>query len=205
MSVGAFGGVMADYLVSRFGRSNFALYASCGSSPESWMRSESDYLTHCGFRVQTPTRTEIIDYEKGHRPPLVRTPKIENLLAFHRPNLVIVQLGTNWMDSLMHGDSPDKLAGIIDRFVASIRSHSDVRQIIWITPPDSSHFSPRVQRTVEALIRDASHRDRFDTVISSAMTHYTPGRSGGDGIHYNSEPAEAWARLAWRDLSRKLR
>jgi hypothetical protein len=30
------------------------------------------------------------------------------------------------------------------------------------------------------------------------------GKTGGDGIHYNSESSEAWARSIQRDLDSKL-
>lgn len=36
------------------------------------------------------------------------------------------------------------------------------------------------------------------------MTHYVTGKTGGDGIHYNSESSEAWARAIQRDLDMKI-
>src|ERR1700734_1547375 len=65
LSAGPFGESIEQYLETRLGRSNFALFASCGSSPESWMRSEPDYYTRCGFREDTPERQAVIDYHDG--------------------------------------------------------------------------------------------------------------------------------------------
>src|SRR6478672_4776459 len=39
LTVGGFGDAMQGYLLGRLGSNNVAVYASCGSSPEHWMRS----------------------------------------------------------------------------------------------------------------------------------------------------------------------
>jgi hypothetical protein len=36
------------------------------------------------------------------------------------------------------------------------------------------------------------------------VTHYVTGKTGGDGIHYNTESSEAWARGIQRELDAKL-
>ena len=47
---------------------------------------------------------------------------------------------------------------------------------------------------------------REDKVIDSReFTHYVPGRTGGDGIHYNSESSRAWAAKINNSLDAKLR
>jgi len=204
LSVGKFGEVLREFLVSTFGVRNVAIYASCGSSPEHWLRSEPTFVTKCGYREQTPKRAIVL--ETRHKS--VATPKLEDLVAIYRPSIVIVQLGTNWMDRLV-SPSPKKEAdfsSVLDRFVAAARSQpAGARQIIWINPPDSSYFSQRTQRTVEALIRSASKRDSFEIINSREMTHYVVGKSGGDGIHYDSQAAADWANRVIQRLSRRLR
>ena len=121
-----FGEVLRDFLVSTFGVRNVAIYASCGSSPEHWLRSEPTFVTKCGYREQTPKRAIVL--ETRHKS--VATPKLEDLVAIYRPSIVIVQLGTNWMDRLI-SPSPGKEAecsSILDRFVAAARSQP-------LTPP----------------------------------------------------------------------
>lgn len=205
LSVANFGEILRDYLVSRFGEKNVALYASCGSSPESWLRSEPDFVTRCGYREHTPRKVSYIDFHDGRPPPHVRTPKVEDLLATERPSIVLVQLGTNWMDGLTAAPSVKEplYRDYAGRFVAAIRRSPSVERVVWITPPDSSHFPKRVQRTVESIIKDVVPR-RGDLVISSALTHYTPGKSGGDGVHYNKEASAEWARNVSLELSSKL-
>lgn len=207
LTVGAFGGALRDFLVARCGASNVAVYGSCGSSPEDWLRGEPEFVTKCGYREQTPRKDILFDFKNGRAPKRVATPKLENLVLTQRPNIVIVQLGTNWMDALVGGidGKESQYSSVLDRFIAAIRSRPGVRRIVWITPPDSSHFSDRTHRIVERLIRSAARRDRFETIISRRLTRYIPGKTGGDGVHYNSEAGTDWAKRVARELSGKLR
>jgi len=209
LSVGAFGESVGAYLATRFGKNNVEVFAAGGSSPQSWLQSEPDYITKCGYRQQTGDGTLLIDFLNGRRPRPVRIPKIETLIQRYRPNAIVIQLGTNWMDGLASksdGDEYEHDRAVLDRFIAVLRSHpGEDRQIVWILPPDSSKFSNRVQRSVESLIREAAKKNSFEVIASRAMTHYVMGKSGGDGVHYNSEASEAWASLVERDMERKLR
>lgn len=205
MSVGGFGEGMAEYLVSKFGRASVAMYAACGSSPEHWLRNEPDYQTRCGYREITPRTNILYDYISGRRPSPAIAPKVEDLVSILHPRTVIVQLGTNWMDAMGAGDST-KFGEVLYRFINAIRSEpGTVRQIIWITPPDSSHYSRNVQQIVLNLIIAGGRKYGYSVVDSSRLTHYTPGRSGGDGIHYNSEEGRAWANGALREMAPLLR
>ena len=205
LSVGKFGELVGDYLVSMFGPKNVAVYASCGSSPENWLRSESTFSSRCGYREQTLRRTVV--REMTPRP--VATPKLEELMSIYRPGVVIVQLGTNWMDRLAVNDTPQREAefsSILDRFIVATRSQrGSSPRVIWIMPPDASHYSSRVQRTVEILISAAGKRHNFETINSREMTHYVPGKSGGDGVHYNSQASIEWANRVIPRLNRRLR
>jgi len=209
LSVGAFGESLGNYLATRLGRSNVAVFAAGGSSPQSWLQSEPDYITKCGYRQQTGEGTTLIDFHNGKKPRQVCIPKVETLLKLYRPTVIIVQLGTNWMDGLVASTSGDEYehdVTVMDRFVAALRRYPGAdRQIIWITPPDSTKFSSRVQRTVEGVIRDAARKYSFDVIASRPLTHYVLGKTGSDGVHYNSEQSEDWARLVERELDRKLR
>jgi hypothetical protein len=188
LSVGGFGDAVRRHLEQEFGRQNVAFFASCGSSPESWLENEPVYHTRCGYREKTPTTDVYADYHKGKRPPAMATPKIETLIERYKPTIVIVQLGTNWMDQTL---SDDYIRHVLARFVSAV--HADgTRRLIWIGPPDSSRFS-KVQNRIYRLIQQSVPRG--DPVIDSRrFTRYVMGKTGGDGIHYNSESGEAWAK-----------
>jgi len=188
LSVAGFGDVVREHLEHRIGRENVAFFASCGSSPENWLQNEQVFHTRCGYREKTPTTDVYRDYQNGRRPPAVATPKIETLIERYKPTIVIVQLGTNWMDQTL---SDNHIRAVLARFVSAAH-RGGVRRMIWIGPPDSSRFS-KVQNRIYRLIEQSVWRG--DPVIDSRrFTRYLLGKTGGDGVHYNSESGAAWAR-----------
>ena len=94
---------------------------------------------------------------------------------------------------------------ILYKFINAVRSESGtVRQIIWITPPDSSHYSRGVQQAVLDLLVAGGAKYGYSVVNSQKYTHYT-ARSGGDGVHYSSEEGRAWAAGVLREIGPQLR
>ncbi len=188
LSVGGFGEAVREHLEHEFGRQNVAFFASCGSSPESWLQDDKVFYSRCGYREKTPTTDIYSDYHKGKKPSPMATPKIETLVDRYKPTIVIVQLGTNWMDQTL---SDDYIRHVLARFVSAVHADS-TRRLIWIGPPDSSRFS-KVQSRIYRLIQQSLPRG--DPLIDSRrFTRYVMGKTGGDGIHYNSESGEAWAK-----------
>lgn len=205
LTVGAFGAEAHDLLVRRYGRDNVAVYGSCGSSPEHWLGHQPPFVSHCGYREQTPQKERVFENEGDRRPPPVATPDIHDIMSQFHPTVVLVQLGTNWFDSLEGGlgEKEPEYRSILDRFVQAVRTEPKVEQVTWIMPPDSSRFSRRTQEIVERLIVDGALRDRFGTVNSRRLTHYVPGKTGADGVHYNTEAGKEWADRVWERLTRK--
>lgn len=201
LSVGPFGEAVQQHLARKYGPQNVAAYASCGSSPEHWLVGEPPFYTRCGYRQSTPDSAPIFrDFVNGEPPRLTLTPKLESLVRRHRPTVVIVQLGTNWMDRNL---SDAQISSFADRFVTAARG-SSMRQIIWIAPPDSSALR-KVQGRVHRLIQQAATRKGFEVVDSRQLTRYVLGQTGGDGIHYNSAASRAWAARINSSLDSKLR
>lgn len=206
LTVGPFGDTIEAYLLNKYGRNGMALYASCGSSPESWLRDEHDFVTRCGFRYASPIGSATFDFENGHPPRKVLTPKIDALVAGYRPSVVVVQLGTNWMDAIVESGPHDaRYRSIVDRFIAAIRCRDCVHQIIWITPPDHSHYSAKVKANVDELLKGEAQSCNFEIIDSLKVTHYVLGQTGSDGVHYNTKPAHEWANNVLVDLEKRLR
>ena len=193
LSAGKFGEAVQQHLEKKYW---VAAYASCGSSPEHWLRDEPVFYTKCGYREWTSDRQIF----QESTPRGMRTPKIETLVEKHKPTIVVVQLGTNWMDRNL---SDEQMNSYLDRLVRGARRGGTVQKVIWITPPDSSSLR-KVQGKVHALIQRAARRDGFELVDSRRVTHYQIGKTGGDGIHYNSVASQAWAEGIRRDLDAKL-
>ncbi len=195
LSVGPFGEEMQHFLIERFGESRVYMLASCGASPEHWLGSEPEFVARCGYRVKTPRQYMLGVYDKGRRPEPFPTPKLEQILSKTHPDLVLVQLGTNWFDLLEQSSTPEvieRLEGIVERFVSTLLSAKTRPQLVWITPPDSARFR-RVQGMVTELLSRVGRRRRFACINSSALVRYVPGQSGADGVHYASAAAEKWA------------
>ena len=196
LSVGKFGEEVQKHLALK---RRVAAYASCGSSPEHWLAAEPAFLTKCGYRERTATSDIYSDFVNGRAPRPTRTPKLADLVRKHKPTILVVQLGTNWMDRDL---TEEQMSDYLNRFVEEAR-RGPVEKIIWIAPPDSSSLR-RVQGKVHQLIRRAATRKGFEVIDSRKVTHYVVGKTGGDGVHYNSESSEAWARAIQRDLDAKL-
>lgn len=196
LSVGKFGEVVQAHLALK---RRVAAYASCGSSPEHWLAGEPAFFTKCGYRQRTSDSDIFSDFVNGHAPRPTRTPKLADLVRKHRPTMLVVQLGTNWMDRSL---SDEQMSDYLSRFVDEARAGT-VEKIVWIAPPDSARLR-KVQGKVHLLLRRAAARKGFDIIDSRNVTHYVTGKTGGDGIHYNSESSEAWARGIQRELDAKL-
>lgn len=200
LSVGAFGEAVQQQLARKFGPSNVAAYASCGSSPEHWLQNEPAFYTKCGYRESTPDRPPIFSgFVNGKPPKATRTPKLETLVRRHRATIVVVQLGTNWMDRNL---SDEQISSYLDRFIAAART-GPVRQVIWIAPPDSSALA-RAQGRIHRLIQQGAKRRNFEVIDSRELTNYVPGTTGGDGIHYSKEASRQWADRIKAPLEAKL-
>lgn len=196
LSVGKFGEVVQGHLARKY---PVAAYASCGSSPEHWLSGEPDFITKCGYRQHTADSDVFRDFVNGKPPRPTLTPKLAKLINKHRPTILIVQLGTNWMDRSL---TDEQMSTYLDHFVKEARRGS-VQEIIWIAPPDSARLR-KVQGKVHGLIRQAAKRDSFQVIDSREVTRYVVGKTGGDGVHYNSEASESWARKIQDDLDSKL-
>jgi hypothetical protein len=99
--------------------------------------------------------------------------------------------------------SDAQISSFRDRFIRAARGPS-VRQIIWIAPPDSSALAKR-QGRIHRLIQAGAKSNRFEVIDSRQLTRYIPGKTGGDGIHYNSESSRAWAAKVNNSLDSLVR
>lgn len=208
LSVGGFGEALEAALIAGGGgRDRIAIYASCGSSVQHWLASEPVHVTPCGYRETTGSTRIFEDYHNGVKPRPMETPKIEKLLKKHRPDIVIIQLGTNHFDTLEKGGMAalPRQEEIFEEFARNIvKVPGNLKQVIWILPPDSSRFNGSIQSAISKTIRKVADRHNFSTVDSRKMTRYVNGKTGGDGVHYSTEPALRWAREVITEINRLL-
>ena len=207
LSVGGFGDVMENLLLKKYGSQQVAIFASCGSSPEDWL--SGNFVTNCGYRQTTPGGgTMLLEYQNGVRPRPVKTPKVRALLGRYRPEIIIVQQGTNWMDALAATARPDaaRYRRIIAEFIKELRRGNPAVTIFWVLPPASSKYPPRVHEEVDGWINEASRKMGFYTINSRALTKaYRDGRTGGDGVHYTDAAGGSWARGVYGKFDRAVK
>jgi len=204
LSVGPFGRALEEDLRARYGARELCVFASCGSSPEDWLPGRPVFVTNCGYRQTTPGGSFSREYENGRRPPPVNTPKLAAILGYYQPQLVIVQLGTNWMDKLA---ASTKLDGrpyrkFIREFIRQLRrGPGPDPAIVWVMPPASSQYPTRVHQAVESWITEESVDLGFQTINSRSLTEpYREGKTGGDGVHYNDAAGRRWAKRVFSVL-----
>lgn len=209
LSFGPFGKQLEKRLVKRFGNSEVALYAACGSSPENWLGSTPVFVTRCGYREQFPGESPlVVDASDGKPCPPWKTPKIPAILKRWSPSAVVVQQGTNWMDAMPDPPGSDgrKSRQIIRKFISELRAGDGSRQIIWILPPDSSKYSTRTKRAVDAWIEQALHEGGCSPPIRSRFLTgpYKRNVTGSDGVHYGKPAAISWANKVYGRLINAL-
>ena len=197
LSVGKFGETVQAHLALK---RRVAAYASCGSSPEHWLAGEPVFMTKCGYRQRTSDSDIHIDFANGRPPRPTRTPKLADLVRRHKPTILVVQLGTNWMDRDL---TEQQMSEYLSRFIDEAR-RGTVQKIVWIAPPDSSSLR-KVQGKVHQLIRRVASRKGVEVIDSRKVTHYVVGKTGGDGVHYNKEASRAWAARVNDSLDARLR
>jgi hypothetical protein len=198
LSFGPFGERLEALLKESTGTRGVCVFASCGSSPESWTDGEPVYATTCGYRQVTPNPREymFVDFDHGRKPPPTATPKLGRILANYRPDLVIIQLGTNWMDGFNPRRTEDyrQLGIYIRGMIGEIRSRSPGSRIVWILPPSASRYSQTVQNQIAAYMRNCAAAFDFQTIDSRRLTgSYILGVTGSDGVHYSAGSATSWA------------
>lgn len=161
-SVGPFGWYLDKNL--RNEGLNVATYASCGSIPNWWVTGKR---TPCGF-YSNDLRGQVTQTQK------FPTPILANLLHEMRPDVVLVELGANFVNI------PDDKYAINDlkAMVKNIKNSGS--RCYWIGPPDSRKYRterPRIYRLVNEAV--GSDCPIFDSL---SVTSYPD--VGGDGVHY---------------------
>ncbi|MFN6017633.1 MAG: SGNH/GDSL hydrolase family protein [Verrucomicrobiota bacterium] len=208
LTVGPFGDFMQEWLFSNLPQSQIAIYAACGSSPEHWMSNKPEFISPCGYRETTPSSKILTKYENGRKPVPTATPKIETLLMKFKPDVLIVQLGTNHFDTLeKDGDKAiPELQKIYRQFSQSIIANKgNLKMVYWITPPDASKYPAHIKTKVQKIIGENNRNHGFRDFYSYEKIPYSKGLSGSDGVHLNKEASRIWFSKVKVEFSKELR
>lgn len=183
-SVGPFGWALDQHL--RNEGHEVSTYASCGSIGKWWVTGQ---VTPCGYFSRTADGVKV---EATVHP----TPILSNLIAEIRPQIVIIELGGNYLklpnDDFVIKDIQSMVQQVLD----------SGSRCFWITNPDSRANRAEIPR-ISKLIKKAigTSCPIFESYL---VTRYP--EVGGDGIHYWSPAgtpiAIEWARLAFEAVKK---
>ncbi|MEN3370884.1 MAG: hypothetical protein V7609_3027 [Verrucomicrobiota bacterium] len=197
-------------------------YLACGTNPLSWLKDRpyTNIQTHCGFvsieSIGPDSATQVEDVygmRRGHTPGAHPVPKLEDLLATHRPDILIMQTGTNLFDLF-----PDRKTVIPNRHGPALRSYfvpfitkavrtpSNLRKIYWVASPTSGRVSKEIQEFVIAQTRaDIGHI--ADVIDSRTLVPYPYHHMEPDKEHFIGADMDLWAdkvfEIVERDMSQQ--
>lgn len=160
--VGPFGWHL-DQLLRNDGH-QVATYASCGSTAQWWF---SGNKTGCGY------------YQRGldgevKRTNIHPTPLVKELLKEVKPNVVIVELGSNYVKN----KNDESVVNEMRALARTVRDNSST--CYWLTPPDMRLYRTETRRLNSLIEKSVS--EYCSIFYSDEVTAYP--EEGGDGVHY---------------------
>ena len=157
-----------------------------GASCYDWLPEYGRTSCDIGYWEKTPRN----EYRVGY---ISRVPKLDELVARWKPNIVVIQGGTNMYSVLTSKRRPhDANVAELERLLSRVGEivTSGKAKLYWITPATAhaKRFSPELQAEMRSILTRVG--GRYGRVYDSySVTRFTEPYPGSDGIHYG--PTEA--------------
>jgi hypothetical protein len=183
-------------------------YLACGTNPLSWLKEKpyTNIRTHCGFVSRKSIGADeweeledVYGMTRGHTPGAHPVPKLEDLLATLRPDILIMQTGTNLFDLF-----PDRKTVIPHRHGPALRSYfvpfitkatgasSTLKKIYWVASPTSGRVSKEIQDFVLEQTR-ADIGGIASVIDSRTLVPYPYHHMEPDKEHFLGADMDLWA------------
>ncbi|MFN2507936.1 MAG: hypothetical protein ABR589_04090 [Chthoniobacterales bacterium] len=195
-------------------------YMACGTNPLSWLKQKpyTNIKAPCGFwsiepDPRSPQPREMQDtygMKANHPPKPHPVPKLEDLLETVRPDILVVQTGSN-----LFGLFPDAKTVRRAQHSAAIRKYllpfkekaisrpSPLKKIYWVNPPTSGRVSKEVQDFLFEQTR--KQLSPPGTVIDSrTLVTYPYKHMDPDKEHFLGEEMTQWADKVFEIIQRDL-
>ena len=220
MSLCGFGKRLDDQLRVHPQVRNTFTYMASGTNPLSWLKEKpyTNAKTRSGFwSIETAQGKEdpkvtrdTYGMRRGSTPKSHQVPKLEDLLATNRPDILIVQNGTNLFDLFRDGRTvqPQRqgplLKHYIEPFITKVLGPaSSVRKIYWISSPTSGRVSKEIQDFVFEQI--CLLGGEAITVIDSRQLISYPYRNmAPDREHFIGKDMDQWADKVYEVIQKDL-
>ena len=179
-------------------------YMACGTHPLSWtaLKAYAKAQSLCGYwSIETGAAGPVsfqdtYGMRRGHRPSRYDVPKIEQLLPELRPEVLVVQLGSNLFD-LLKGREKSRNGAVLEPFIRPFlakvaEAAAPVRRIYWVAPPVSGAVPAAAQDLlVERLEMCAGPGMRV--IDSRHLLEYPYRNLQPDQQHFFGPDMEVWA------------
>lgn len=194
-------------------------YIACGTNPLSWLKERpyANIKTHCGFvsiesngSSRPRELNDVYGMRRGHVPIPHPVPKLEDLLVTLRPDILIMQTGTNLFDLF-----PDHKTVIPNRHGPALRSYlapfitkasqspSTLKKIYWVGAPTSGRVSKEIQDFVIQQIR-TDVGDVANIIDSRTLVPYPYQHMEPDKEHFLGAEMDMWADRVFDVVERDL-
>ena len=220
LSLCGFGKRLDERLRELPGTKAIFTYMCCATQPLSWLKAPpyGSVKTRCGFwsiesvpDASAPKQLEdVYGMRRGSVPKVHPVPKLEDLLAKIRPDVLVMQTGGNLFDLFPDHKTvrPDRDSSELRKFVVpfiakAIGRESSLKKIYWVTPPISGRVSQPVQEFVVEQVR--SYFGKAATVIDSRpLISYPYHHMERDHEHFIGEDMDTWADKVFGIISQDL-
>lgn len=175
------------------------ILASGGSKPTDWTAGTPVYVNTWGYSDYTESSRISVGRPEILRSPF-NSPKLVDLLQKETPDIVVIQQGTNLLwDFDLSEEKSARIKREVSELVSQLwASPNAPAKCLWLTPPDTSKFSPEAEDKMYHLINEAvSGRCKvFDSRTVGAYPT-APGQWGGDGVHHSGARGGAELQQKW--------
>lgn len=158
--------------------SKVVMHASCGATPNTWLGTLKYEKTVCGYWMKEG-ETEV--RLKEHQ-----TPKFKDELARLRPDVTIIQLGTN----IAASSKPQNAQASIEVMMKAVSTEGS--KCIWVGPPDANSKVVTRAKVIEVnkMISDLASKNGCQYIDSLKLTKFPANNS--EGIHYPPSLSTDW-------------
>ncbi len=152
--------------------------SSCGATPKTWLGSNGYEKTVCGFWKKDGL-SEVRSSEHV-------TPKLIDEVRNYKPQITIIQLGTN----IAASSSPKNFKTSIETMMNLITDANSL--CVWIGPPDANSNIVTRDKLLETniLIRNLAQANHCYYIDSLLLTKFPENNK--EGIHYPPGLSAKW-------------
>lgn len=201
LSIGAFGRTFDHSLRS----SGFQVHTvvAGGASPYYWLKNYQSLPCTIGFWEKSPSSERRLGYVRA-------VPKLEDLIARHKPNVVVVQTGINLYATLRSKrrtkqENVTEVTSLIEQMCYSIAKAGATSY--WVLPPHSheERYSRELQMELASIMRGVVKKYEGEVFESQKVTKFVDPYPATDGIHYGPTEARGWAEKVSQHFSEYMK